>query len=86
MRFAALLFQLSSAEVDAGDQPLLYVTPCIHHYFQQITVHSVENIHSHCLIYLCCSLLHGASGRKVVTQDVLAANAKILQAEVKCLD
>lgn len=38
-----LPFQLSSAEVDASDELLLDVMPCIRDYFQQIMVHKIDS-------------------------------------------
>lgn len=61
---ATLLFQLSSAEVDANDQPLLDGITCSCDYFQQIMVHSIDNIHNHCVIRMCRSLLLCVSGGK----------------------
>lgn len=41
MGLATLPFQLSSAEVDASDQPLMDVIPRIHDYFQKIMAHDL---------------------------------------------
>lgn len=67
MGLATLPFQLSSAEVDGSDQPLLDVMPRIHDYFQQIMFHGIDGYHNHCLICSCCSPpLLCVSGRKLI--------------------
>lgn len=50
MGLVTLPFRLSSAEVDASDQPLLNVIRRIRDYSQQIMVHNIDDIHHHRLL------------------------------------
>lgn len=84
MGLATLPFQLSSAEVDASDQPLLDVISCVHDYFQQTIVHNIDK-HSQPLInalvflstYFVCQAEN--SSRCTGATSEIASKVKTLQ-------
>lgn len=74
-----LPFQLSSAEVDASDELLLDVMPCIHDYIQQIMVHKIDSQQGLLMMLSLTLCIRQTTPQHTGTKSEIASKVKTLQ-------